>query len=169
MSDTKTKKKTTESQVENNANETTAIVLQSGTGNLSKLPAAVQKALSGYEVKRKAGFEPLWIHENEGDYIIGTIISARNAGQYGRRIITMEAKVIGNEKTQEWEALQQQFRSLWLTADLETKLNAEEDGLTGRHVFIRFDGMLTKEENPRLKNDMKLYTVQEFNPKQLER
>lgn len=110
----------------------------------------------------------MWPHDTEGDYIIGTIIGARDAGQFGSRIITIESKVTGNENSGEWNA-EEKFHSLWLTQDLETKLNAEEDGLLGRHVFIRFDGWLTQADNPRLKNDMKLYTVQEFNPKQLEK
>lgn len=148
--------------------ESTAIVLQSGQANLSRLPGPVQRALAGYEVKRKAGVEPLWPHETPTDYIIGTISGARNAGQFGSKIITIDAKVTGNENSGEWKA-ENIFYALWLTTDLETKLNAEEDGLLGRHVFIRFDGWLTKEDNPALKNDMKLYTVQEFNPKQLEK
>ena len=148
--------------------QSTAIVLQSGNGSLARLPQAVQNALKGYEIKKKPGFEPLWPHDDVGEYIIGTILSARDAGQFGSRIITIEAKVTGNENTGDWKA-EERFYSLWLTSDLEAKLNAEEDGLVGRNVFIRFDGYLTKEDNPRLKNDMKLYTVQEFNLKQLEK
>lgn len=123
----------------------------------------MQQQLSKYKVQKRAGMEPLWPHEHEGDYIIGTIISARDAGQFGSKIIVMESKVTGNDKTKDWQA-EERFYSIWLTSDLETKLNAEEDGLTGRNLFIRFDGWLTKEDNPSLKNDMKLYTVQEFFP-----
>lgn len=143
-------------------------MLQSGNGSLAKLPDAVQKALQGYEVKKKAGMEPIWPHEEPGDYIIGTIVGARNAGQFGSKIITIESRVTGNENSGHYK-MEERFYSLWLTTDLETKLNAEEDGLTGRRVQIRFDGWLTQADNPRLKNDMKLYTVQEFNPKQLEK
>lgn len=143
--------------------DSTAIVLQSGPGSISSLPEAVQQQLSKYTVRKRPGLEPLWPHDHEGDYIIGTIISARDAGQFGSKIIVMESKVTGNDKTKDWTA-EEKFYSIWLTSDLDTKLNAEEDGLINRRLFIRFDGWLTKKDNPSLKNDMKLYTVQEFFP-----
>lgn len=130
------------------------------------MPAKVREALEAYGAKERVGIAKTWEPE-EGDYVIGEITAARQASQYQNWIITIEVVCSGSIHTQEY-ATKVHYVGVWLNADLELKLNKEELGLTGRRIYLQFDGWLTKEENPRLKNDMKLYTVHEMPAKAFE-
>jgi len=135
-----------------NDEDSLAVVVRR-SADLSTLPENVQRALANYKVKERTGIAPNWEPE-EGDFIIGTITAARQAGQFASWVVTVETK-------------DGPF-SVWLNSDLKTKLNAEEEGLVGRHVVIQFESWLTKEDNPRLKGDMRIYKVIEVQEKDIE-
>lgn len=118
-------------------------------GNVSGLPAAVQKAIerSGIKTRELAGVAPSWKPEDPGTYIIGEVIAIReNLGEFaGSCIVLMTDK--GPQ-------------SVWLGADLKTKLG--QSVRVGQYYCIVYDGKLAKKDNPKLKNDMHLYKVVEL-------
>lgn len=129
------------------------------------LSSAAQKALQGYKVKGdRPGMAPAW-KPIDGDYIIGRIISSRKAGQYGTWIATFlvaEASPSTSEGAKPGS-----YVGIWITADLEVKMNPEEDGLDGRSFFIQYTGEEVIEEasnNPELTEDktLKRYIVKEL-------
>lgn len=130
--------------------ESTALtVMQRGT-SIQKLPPALQQKLARFQMREAAGFAPQWKPSKIGDYLLGRILSIRNTKtQFG------EATVV----TLLCEDGQQ--RAIFLGTDLKTKLNgAEKDQV----YVIQFDGEETKKENPRLKNNMKKWSVIEVLP-----
>lgn len=127
------------------------------------LSDAAQKALQAYKVKGdRPGMAPAW-KPIEGDYIIGKIISSRKAGQYGTWIATFHVTESSNAE----RARAGSYVGIWITADLEIKMNPEEDGLDGRSFFIQCEGEEVIEEaasNPELTEDktLKRYIVKEI-------
>lgn len=118
-------------------------------GNVSGLPAAVQKAIerSGIKAREVAGIAPTWKPEDPGTYIIGEVAAIREGvGEFGSDLV-----VLLTDKGPQ---------TVWLGADLKTKLG--QSVKVGQFYCIVYDGKLSKKDNPKLKNDMKLYKVVEL-------
>jgi hypothetical protein len=128
--------------------ETALTVFQPNTA-LKKLPPMLQEALKKFKVREAAGFAPQWKPKDPGEYLVGTILSVREAEtEFGlATIVTMQS--------------QQGQLAIFLGTELKMKL---EGAQSGQHYVIQFDGMETKKQNPKLKNDMKKWTVIEVDP-----
>lgn len=131
-------------------NEETAItVLQRGT-SIQKLPPALQQKLARFRTREAAGFAPQWKPVKVGDYLLGRIMSIRNTEtQFGGATVVTLLCEDGQQK------------AIFLGRELKMKLaEAEKDQV----YVIQYDGIETKKENPRLKNDMKKFSVIEVLP-----
>ena len=118
-------------------------------GNVSGLPAAVQRAIerSGIKTREMAGVAPSWKPQDAGTYIIGEVVAIReNLGEFAGSCVVL--------MTQDGP------QSVWLGADLKTKLG--QSVRVGQVYCIVYDGKLSKKDNPKLKNDMHLYKVVEL-------
>lgn len=117
---------------------------------VSKLPPALQKALSNFRVREAAGFAPQWKPTKPGEFIVGTVMSYREGveTEFGpATVVTFQT--------------QDGPRAVFLSTELRRKL---EDAPKGSAWVIQYDGKQTKAENPKLKNDMKTFTVIEVLP-----
>lgn len=112
---------------------------------LSKLPPALQEALKKYRVREAAGFAPQWKPVKSGEFLVGSIMSVRHdvETEFGMAIVvTMQT--------------QQGPTAIFLGRELQMKL---EGAQKGQHYVIQYDGIESKKDNPKLKNDMKKFTV----------
>ncbi len=127
---------------------------------LADLPEEIREALSEMEVKELVGIAPAWTPKGsvkgdpakgeDPDWIAGHVISERHeVGQYKSTVVVVESN-LGT-------------RSVWLGSDMKLKLG--DAPATGRNFVFQFQGWLTKKENPRIANDMKLIRVIEVFPK----
>lgn len=128
--------------------ETALTIFQPNTA-LAKLPPVLQKALEKFRIREAAGFAPQWKPKTPGEYLVGTILSVRETEtEFGMAtVVTMQS--------------QQGQAAVFLSTELKMKL---EGARPGQHYVIQFDGMETKKDNPKLKNDMKKWTVIEVDP-----
>jgi hypothetical protein len=130
--------------------ETQALtVFHQGTA-VQKLPPALQQKLARFRMREAAGFAEQWKPTKQGDYLLGKILSIREVEtQFGQTSVITLLCEDGKQ------------RAIFPGTDLRTKLNgARQDQV----YVIQFDGVETKKENPRLKNDMKKYSVIEVLP-----
>jgi hypothetical protein len=121
-----------------------------GGSGIDNLPEPVRRAIKqhGITVRQKAGVEPTWKPETVGAYILGEVIAIRpETGEFGGTVLVLNTE--------------QGPQSVWLSADLEPKLR---DAVIGQVYCIVYEGMVTKQENPKLKNDMRRYNVCELLP-----
>lgn len=127
---------------------------------LSDLPPEIREALAEFEVKELVGIAPAWTPKgsvkgdptkgDDPDFIAGHVISERHGlGQFGSSVLVIESN-LGT-------------RSIWLGSDMKLKLG--EAPATGRNFVFQFQGWLTKKDNPRIANDMKIIRVIEVMPK----
>lgn len=132
-----------------NQNDTALAVIQKGT-SVQKLPPALQQKLARYQMREAAGFAPQWKPTKVGDYLLGKILAIRGTEtQYGNAtVITL----LCDDGVQ---------RAIFLGRELLVKLN---DAVTGQVYVIQYDGIESKKDNPRLKNDMKKFSVIEVMP-----
>ncbi len=116
---------------------------------MKKLPPVIQQALSKYKLREAAGFAPQWKPKNPGEFLVGTILSVRDAEtEFGiATVVTMQS--------------QQGQAAIFLGTELRMKL---EGCRPGQHYVIQYDGLESKKDNPKLKNDMKKWTVIEVDP-----
>ena len=128
----------------------TALTLFQPSTALNKLAnPELQQALAKYQVREAPGLAPQWKPEKPGEFIIGTVSSVRDQKtDFGEATIVTINTPDGQ-------------KAVFLSADLRLKLaNAEP----GQAYVIQFDGWMKKAENPKLLNDMKIYTVIEVMP-----
>ncbi len=114
------------------------------------LPAAIQKAIErqGLRTLEKAGVAPTWKPTKPSEYLVGDVLAVRpDVGEFGGTVVVINTP--------------EGPQSVWLGADLKTKMS---DVRVGQVYCIVYDGILTKKDNPKLKNDMRLYKVVEILP-----
>ena len=126
-----------------------ALTLFQPSTALRKLPPKLQEALSKYRTREAAGVAPQWKPVKEGEFLIGTVSSIRDVEtEFGQSIVVTFNTPDGPQ-------------AIFLGADLKVKLaDAQKD----QAYVITYDGKMTKAENPKLKNDMKKFTVIEIMP-----
>ncbi len=128
--------------------ETALAIFQPNTA-LSKLTPALQEALKKFKVREAAGFAPQWKPTKPGDYLVGTILSIRDVEtDFGTgTVVTMQSQ-IGHA-------------AVFLGTELKVKLDGARPG---QHYVLQYDGLELKANNPKLKKDMKKWTVIEVDP-----
>lgn len=117
---------------------------------VSKLPAHLQAALSKFRTREAAGFAPQWKPEKPGEFILGTVMSYREGveTEFGpATVVTFQT--------------QDGPKAVFLSTELKRKL---EDAPKGSAWVIQYEGKQLKKDNPKLKNDMKTFTVIEVLP-----
>lgn len=120
-----------------------SIVVFNKNVDLAGLPPHIQHALARFKTKERVGVAPTWKPTAEGECIVGSVTAAKVAGKYKSTVITLETP--------------DGPRAVWLNADMKLKLG--DSALVGLNLLIQFEGWLTKEQNPNIKKDMRLFRV----------
>lgn len=116
----------------------------------SKLPAAVQGILKNLRTREQPGFAPQWKPEKKGEFLLGRVLSLRQVlTEFGETVVLT------------FQCHDGEIVSIFPGVDLRMKLA----GAAPDQVYcITYEGIVTKKDNPRLKNNMKQYTVVEVLP-----